>query len=52
MFRRQEIQDLIALTRVIAERRDTLAVGALLRGPLVGLTDEELLDIVWALPRS
>jgi hypothetical protein len=25
---------------------------ALLRGPLVGLTEEELLDIVWALPRS
>jgi exodeoxyribonuclease-5 len=27
-------------------------LGALLRGPLVGLTEEELLDIVWALPRS
>ncbi len=51
LFRRQEIQDLIALTRVIADRRDTLAFGALLRGPLVGLTEEELLDIVWALPR-
>jgi exodeoxyribonuclease-5 len=52
LFRRQEIQDLIALTRVIADHRDTLALGALLRGPLVGLTEEELLDIVWALPRS
>jgi exodeoxyribonuclease-5 len=52
LFRRQEIQDLIALTRVLADRRDTLALGALLRGPLVGLTDEELLDIIWALPRS
>jgi ATP-dependent exoDNAse (exonuclease V) beta subunit len=52
LFRRQEIQDLIALTRVLADRRDTLALGALLRGPLVGLTEEELLDIVWALPRS
>lgn len=52
LFRRQEIQDLIAVTRVLADRRDTLALGALLRGPLVGLTDEELLDIVWALPRS
>jgi ATP-dependent exoDNAse (exonuclease V) beta subunit len=52
LFRRQEIQDLIALTRVLADRRDTLALGALLRGPIVGLTDEELLDIVWALPRS
>src|SRR6202020_157546 len=28
----------------------TLALGALLRGPLVGLTEEELLDIVWGLP--
>ncbi|MER9074271.1 UvrD-helicase domain-containing protein [Mesorhizobium sp. M0904] len=52
LFRGQEIQDLIALTRVLADRRDTLALGSLLRGPLVGLTEEELLDIVWALPRS
>jgi exodeoxyribonuclease-5 len=52
LFRRQEIQDLIALTRVLADRRDTLALGALLRGPLIGLTEEELLDIVWGLPRS
>jgi exodeoxyribonuclease-5 len=52
LFRRQEVQDLIALTRVLADRRDTLALGALLRGPLVGLTEEELLDIVWELPRS
>jgi exodeoxyribonuclease-5 len=51
LFRRQEIQDLIALTRVLADRHDTLALGALLRGPLVGLTEEELLDILWALPR-
>ena len=52
LYRRQEIQDLIAVTRVVADRRDTLALGALLRGPLVGLTEEELLDIVWSLPRS
>ncbi|WP_192247470.1 UvrD-helicase domain-containing protein [Mesorhizobium caraganae] len=52
LFRRQEVQDLIALTRVLADRRDTLALGALLRGPLVGLSEEELLDIVWALPGS
>lgn len=52
LFRRQEVQDLIALTRVLADRRDTLALGALLRGPVVGLSEEELLDIVWALPRS
>jgi len=51
-FRRQEIQDLIALTRILADQRDTLALGALLRGPLVGLTEEELLDIIWVLPRS
>jgi len=41
-FRRQEIQDLIALSRAIADRRDTLGFGALLRGPLVGLTEEEI----------
>lgn len=52
LFRRQEIQDLIALSRVLADRRDTLALGALLRGPLVGLAEEELLDIIWGLPRT
>ena len=51
LFQRQEIQDLIAVTRVLADHRDTLALGALLRGPVVGLSEEELLDIVWALPR-
>ena len=51
LYRRQEIQDLVALTRVLADGRDTLALGALLRGPLVGLTEEQLLDIVWDLPR-
>ncbi|MFK4511804.1 UvrD-helicase domain-containing protein [Bradyrhizobium daqingense] len=49
-FRRQEIQDLIALTRAIADARDTLALGALLRGPLVGLSETELLDIADGLP--
>ena len=49
-YRRQEVQDLIALTRVLADARDTLALGALLRGPLVGLTEEDLLDAVAALP--
>lgn len=52
LFRRQEVQDLIAITRVLADRRDTLALGALLRGPLVGLTEEDILDIVGSLPRS
>ena len=49
-FRRQEVHDLIALTRIVADARDSLALGALLRGPLVGLTDGELLDVVEALP--
>jgi ATP-dependent exoDNAse (exonuclease V) beta subunit len=49
-FRRQEIQDLIALSRAIADRRDTLAFGALLRGPLVGLSEEEIANAIAALP--
>ena len=49
-FRRQEIQDLIAITRTLADNRDTVAFGALMRGPLVGLTEEELLDIIDGLP--
>jgi exodeoxyribonuclease-5 len=49
-FRRQEVQDLIALAGAIADSRDTLALGALLRGPLVGLTEEALLDALDALP--
>ena len=47
-FRRQEVQDLIALARTLADSRDRLAFGALLRGPLVGATDEALLDAVEA----
>jgi CRISPR-associated exonuclease Cas4 len=50
LFRRQEVQDFVALARVLADAGDTLAFGALMRGPLVGLTDEELLDITAALP--
>ena len=50
LFRRQEVQDLLALARVLADAGDTLAFGALLRGPLVGLTEEELLDITVGLP--
>jgi ATP-dependent exoDNAse (exonuclease V) beta subunit len=49
-FHRQEVQDLVALTRSLADARDTLALGALLRGPLVGLTEAELLDIADGLP--
>lgn len=50
LFRRQEVQDFVALARVLADAGDTLAFGALMRGPLVGLTDEELLDIAASLP--
>ncbi|MCP3440667.1 exodeoxyribonuclease V subunit beta [Bradyrhizobium sp. CCGUVB14] len=49
LFRRQETQDFVALIRVLADPGDTLALGALLRGPLVGLTNHELLDITRAL---
>jgi ATP-dependent exoDNAse (exonuclease V) beta subunit len=50
LFRRQEAQDLVALTRALADHRDTLAFGALMRGPLVGLTQNEILDITASLP--
>lgn len=50
LFRRQEVQDLVALVRVLADGGDTLAFGALMRGPLVGLCEEELLDITAGLP--
>ena len=49
-FRRQEVKDLIALARTLADGRDTLALGALLRSPLVGLSETELLDVAEALP--
>ena len=41
---------MIAVARALADRRDTLALGALLRGPLVGLTEEEIADAIIALP--
>ena len=43
------MQDLVALIRTLADPRDTIALGALLRGPLVGLTEQELLDLAEAL---
>lgn len=52
LLRRQEVQDILALARALADSQDTLAFGAFLRGPLVGLTDEELLDVTAALPTS
>jgi ATP-dependent exoDNAse (exonuclease V) beta subunit len=45
LFLQQETQDVLALLRVLADARDTLAFGAFMRGPMVGLSDEELLDI-------
>nr|WP_249787545.1 UvrD-helicase domain-containing protein [Bradyrhizobium sp. NBAIM03] len=45
LFLQQEIQDVLALLRALADSRDRLAFGAFMRGPMVGLTDEELLDI-------
>jgi CRISPR-associated exonuclease Cas4 len=50
LFRRQEAQDLVALVRALADFRDTVALGALLRGPVVGLTEQELLEIADSLP--
>jgi ATP-dependent exoDNAse (exonuclease V) beta subunit len=49
LYQRQEAQDFVALVRALADRRDTLALGALLRGPLVGLTERDLLDITQTL---
>ncbi|MER9902421.1 UvrD-helicase domain-containing protein [Mesorhizobium sp. M0130] len=45
LFRRQELQDLLVLVRALSDPLDTLAFGALMRGPIVGLSDEELLDV-------
>jgi ATP-dependent exoDNAse (exonuclease V) beta subunit len=50
LFERQEVHDLVSLARTLADPLDTLAFGALMRGPLVGLTEEELLDITAKLP--
>ena len=44
------MQDLIAVARAISDARDTLAFGALIRGPLVGLSDEQIADEIHALP--
>ncbi|MBZ9772323.1 UvrD-helicase domain-containing protein [Mesorhizobium sp. CO1-1-8] len=52
LMRRQETQDILALLRVLADSSDTLAFGALMRGPLVGLSDQELLDITTTLAAS
>ena len=49
LLHRQEVHDLMCLARVLADGGDTLAFGALMRGPLVGFTDERLLDVAEAL---
>jgi ATP-dependent exoDNAse (exonuclease V) beta subunit len=45
LLRQQETQDVLALLRSLADPADTLAFGAFMRGPMVGLTDAELLNI-------
>jgi CRISPR-associated exonuclease Cas4 len=50
LMRRQETQDILALLRVLTDSSDVLAFGALMRGPLVGLSEQELLDVTAALP--
>jgi ATP-dependent exoDNAse (exonuclease V) beta subunit len=50
LMRRQETQDILALVRILASPFDTLAFGAFMRGPLVGLTEQQLLDITASLP--
>jgi ATP-dependent exoDNAse (exonuclease V) beta subunit len=45
LFRQQETRDVLALLRALADPTDLLAFHAFLRGPMIGLTDEELLDI-------
>lgn len=52
LFLQQETQDVLALLRALADSRDRLAFGAFMRGPMVGLTDEELLDIAEEVHRA
>ena len=52
LLRQQETQDVLALLRTLADPADTLAFGAFMRGPMVGITDEELLDVVDAVHRA
>lgn len=52
LLRQQEAQDVLALLRVLADPSDTLAFGAFMRGPMVGITDEELLDIAEAVHQA
>jgi ATP-dependent exoDNAse (exonuclease V) beta subunit len=51
-YQRQEVQDLVALSRALADMSDSAALGALLRGPLVGVSEERLLDVAEALHQA
>ena len=44
-FRTQEVRDLVNLVRVLENPRDDPALAAVLRSPLCGLTDDDLLRI-------
>ncbi|HEU5182700.1 MAG TPA: UvrD-helicase domain-containing protein [Candidatus Polarisedimenticolia bacterium] len=44
-FRTQEVRDLMNLVRVLENPRDDLALAAVLRSPLCGLTDDDLLRV-------
>ncbi|MER8569071.1 UvrD-helicase domain-containing protein [Mesorhizobium sp. M0924] len=46
LMRRPETLDVLTLLRALSDATDKLAFGALLRGPIIGLSDVELLDIV------
>ncbi len=45
-FRKQEINDLILLLRVVADPQDKIALAGVLRSPFGGLTDEKLYQLV------
>jgi ATP-dependent helicase/nuclease subunit A len=44
-YRRQEVIDLVNLLRVIDNPHDTIALVGILRSPLGGMTDRDLLDL-------
>lgn len=46
LFLRPETLDVLTLLRALSDATDKLAFGALLRGPVIGLSDAELLDII------
>ena len=48
-YLQQVVFDLLALGRTLVDPADTLALGALLRGPLIGVPDAALLDAQAAL---